>query len=150
MTSIVTIASLNEDIEKLIRYSQVKLDSIKEKEFANPLDFTHNKAKLKGYLERMDEAKILLGKSKEVEEFSLLLKKEIDAQTNGYTKLRSDILDKEENGEDSNIDGLMYGRGLVNGKILAITHLGVLINTADNTLAKELVIKLGKDKPINN
>lgn len=150
-TEPITLASIHTDIGKLISQSKAKMEELKEEDFANPLDFIHTKAKLQGYLERMDEAKVLLGKSKEIEEFSLLLKKEIDVQTPGYADVRMQILNKEEDENDlTPPEDIMHDRGLVNGRILAITHLGVLINTADNTLAKELAIKLGKDKPVGN
>jgi len=151
MHGTITNTKIATDLDKLISIKKDELDSLDEKDFANSLDFIHNKAKAEGYIARMDEAKVLLGKSKESEEFLLLIKKEIDAQTKGYTEIRIGILDKEENENDNTSpEDLMYERGLVNGRILAITHLGVLINTADNTIAKELAIKLGKNTPIGN
>lgn len=149
MNEQITIASLSEDLGKLEKLHREKLDSIKEEDFANPLDFIHDKAKNTGYIERIDEAKVLLGKSKAVEEFSLLLKKEIDQQTEGYTSMRTEILNKEEDEEDTTpVEVLMGSRGLLNGRILANTHLRVLITTTDNTMAKELAIKLGLNNPI--
>lgn len=148
MSREISLANLDKDLCKLEEITQKKLDGITSENFANPLDFIHDKFKSVGYLERVDESKILLGKSKVVEEFSLLLKKEIDKQTDGYTSMRMDILNKEEDEEDNTPpEELMEQRGLLNGRILANIHLKVLITTTDNMLAKELAIKLGLNIP---
>lgn len=148
MSREISLANLDKDLCKLEEITQKKLDGITSENFANPLDFIHDKFKSVGYLERVDESKILLGKSKFVEEFSLLLKKEIDKQTDGYTSMRMDILNKEEDEEDNTPpEELMEQRGLLNGRILANIHLKVLITTTDNMLAKELAIKLGLNIP---
>lgn len=146
MTTALTLAGLAEDIEKLSVDAVEKLNTIKKEDFTSPLDFIHDQAKLIGYVDRMDQAKVLIGKSKVVEEFSLLLKIEMDAQTKQYIDARKAIPDITV--ETIDAEKNMIKRGTINGKILAVTHLGVIISSTDNTLAKELVIKLGKDSPI--
>lgn len=103
----------------------------------NPLDKVFEQGKQEGYVAEIDEAIVLHGKCDEDAHFVFKVITDADSTTKLIAQ-RGSI-----KGED---EASIGKRGIVSGRIVALTDIKILCHNQSANDARDLAIKLGKNK----
>ena len=140
---IITVDTAKLNIDLLSSDAKTKLGSIKESDFTNPLEYCYNKAQLEAYISEVGSAVVALSNIGDVEKYTVMANKDIHERIKAYTKERGKLPKSDEvytNDKDAE------NRGKINGIIAALKDILTIVTWLSGQLAKNLAIKLGKDK----